>query len=224
MFDGPESPLTQTFGLGMFSATTPQDLDRLEAFFVERAAPVFHEVSPQADESTLALLNERGYRPIEFTSILYRPLDGAIELKGQVEPALRVRAVEIGEEELWARVSAQGWSEHGDFSELMNEVSQVSAAREDAQLYLAELDGRAVASAAIQLSGEVCLLAGACTIPDARRRGAQLALLGARLELAESRGANVAMMGARPGSASQRNAERHGFRIAYTRIKWGRLT
>jgi hypothetical protein len=28
------------------------------------------------------------------------------------------------------------------------------------------------------------------------------------------------MMGAQPGSASQRNAERHGFRIAYTRIKW----
>jgi hypothetical protein len=23
-----------------------------------------------------------------------------------------------------------------------------------------------------------------------------------------------------PGGASQRNAERHGFRIAYTRIKW----
>ena len=28
------------------------------------------------------------------------------------------------------------------------------------------------------------------------------------------------MMGAPPGSGSQRNAERHGFRIAYTRIKW----
>ena len=26
--------------------------------------------------------------------------------------------------------------------------------------------------------------------------------------------------GAAPGSASQRNAERQGFRIAYTRIKW----
>jgi hypothetical protein len=29
-------------------------------------------------------------------------------------------------------------------------------------------------------------------------------------------------MGALPGSGSQRNAERHGFRIAYTRIKWRR--
>jgi hypothetical protein len=30
----------------------------------------------------------------------------------------------------------------------------------------------------------------------------------------------IAMMAAAPGSASQRNAERHGFRIAYTRTKW----
>ena len=34
----------------------------------------------------------------------------------------------------------------------------------------------------------------------------------------------VAMMGALPGSSSQRNAERHGFHIAYTRIKWQRET
>jgi len=30
------------------------------------------------------------------------------------------------------------------------------------------------------------------------------------------------MMCAAPGSASQRNAERQGFRIAYTRTKWQR--
>jgi hypothetical protein len=29
-------------------------------------------------------------------------------------------------------------------------------------------------------------------------------------------------MVATPGSASQRNAERNGFRVAYTRIKWQR--
>jgi hypothetical protein len=28
------------------------------------------------------------------------------------------------------------------------------------------------------------------------------------------------MMAALPGTGSQRNAERHGFRLAYTRTKW----
>ena len=64
------------------------------------------------------------------------------------------------------------------------------------------------------------LLAGASTIPDARGRGAQNALLAERLRYAAEHGCDVAMMGALPGSGSQRNAERNGFRVAYTRIKF----
>jgi len=64
------------------------------------------------------------------------------------------------------------------------------------------------------------LLAGASTVPEGRRQGAQLALLDARLRHAAAHGCDLAMMCAAPGSASQRNAERNGFRIAYTRTKW----
>jgi hypothetical protein len=67
----------------------------------------------------------------------------------------------------------------------------------------------------------VALLAGASTIPEGRKQGAQLALLESRLRYAVEKGCDLAMMVALPGSASQRNAERQGFRIAYTRIKWG---
>lgn len=37
------------------------------------SAPVFHEVSPMADPSSIAILSERGYQPIE-SSVLYKPL------------------------------------------------------------------------------------------------------------------------------------------------------
>jgi len=84
------------------------------------------------------------------------------------------------------------------------------------------VDGRPIASAALCFCGGVALFAGACTIPEGRRQGAQLALLETRLRYAAERGCDVAMMCAEPGSASQRNAERHGFRIAYTRTKWQR--
>jgi hypothetical protein len=66
----------------------------------------------------------------------------------------------------------------------------------------------------------MALLAGASTVADARRRGLQAALLTARLAHAAELRCDLAMMGAPPGSSSQRNAERNGFRIAYTRIKW----
>jgi hypothetical protein len=45
-------------------------------------------------------------------------------------------------------------------------------------------------------------------------------LLEARLRYAAQNRCDLAMMAAMPGSASQRNAERNGFRIAYTRTKW----
>ena len=74
VFDGVDSPCTQTFGLGIFEELTPTTLDTIESFFLDRGAPVFHEVSPFAGVAALALLCERGYRPVEMTSILYQPV------------------------------------------------------------------------------------------------------------------------------------------------------
>ncbi len=39
MFDGPRSPSTQTFGLGLFQMPAAADMDALEAFFHDRGAP-----------------------------------------------------------------------------------------------------------------------------------------------------------------------------------------
>src|SRR5207245_6182743 len=58
MYDGPRSPSTQTFGLGLFQLPTDADMDKLEAFFTCRGAPVFHEVSPLADKSLITVLNQ----------------------------------------------------------------------------------------------------------------------------------------------------------------------
>jgi ribosomal protein S18 acetylase RimI-like enzyme len=57
-------------------------------------------------------------------------------------------------------------------------------------------------------------------VPEGRRRGAQQALLDARLRAAAARGCDLAMVVTAAGSASQRNSERNGFKVAYTRTKW----
>jgi hypothetical protein len=72
MYDGAESPMTQTFGLGMFAPAVPEQLDAIERFFHERGADAQHEVSPLAGVEALALLVDRGYRPIELRSVLGR--------------------------------------------------------------------------------------------------------------------------------------------------------
>jgi GNAT superfamily N-acetyltransferase len=216
MFDGVGSPITQTFGLGLFEAASDEDLGRIEEFFRERGSPSFHEVSPLADPTTFILLNGRGYEPFEFTSVMFRSLGSG----ARRDSGVSVRVVGPGEHELWAQTAARGWSEFEELGDFMLGLSRVSAARADAISFLAELEGRPVATGALSICEGVALLAGASTVPEARRRGAQLALLDARLAYAAAHGCDIAMMCAQPGSASQRNAERQGFRIAYTRIKW----
>ena len=220
MFDGVESPLTQTFGLGLFEPTSNADLQRIEEFFKERGAPVYHEVSPLADPSTFPLLNERGYEPFEVTSVMFRPLRTGEGSAARRDSGVSVRVAGPVEYELWAQTAARGWSEFEELGEFMLGLSRISARRTDGLSFLAELDGRPVATGALSIWEGVALLAGASTVPEARRRGAQLALLDTRLAYAAERGCDIAMMCALPGSASQRNAERQGFRIAYTRIKW----
>jgi GNAT superfamily N-acetyltransferase len=219
MFDGVESPLTQTFGLGLFDTVTPADVEAVEEFFAERDAPVFHEVSPLADAKTVALLNSRGYEPFEFTSVMFRPLAGGAGVSAPNE-RISVRLAVEGEQEMWARTAAEGWGEFEEVAGIILELSEISARREGALSFLAELDGRAIATAGLFVNEGVALMAGASTIPEGRRQGAQLALLDARLRYAAEQGCDLAMMCALPGSASQRNAERQGFLIAYTRVKW----
>jgi hypothetical protein len=219
MFDGPQSPITQTFGLGLFDPVTTADLARIESFFDAHGAPSHHEVSPIAGPATVGLLTERRYQPFEFTSVMYRPI-GERNLAAAPNPALHIRTVGEADGEVWARTAAEGWSETAGAGDFMLTIGRILSVTAGAHLYLAELEGRPIAAATLYMHDGVALMGGASTIPSARGRGAQLALLERRLQDAFANGCDIAMMGALPGSISQRNAERHGFRIAYTRVKW----
>lgn len=219
MFDGVESPCTQTFGLGLFDEIGGEHFERLEAFFTERGAPVFHEVSPMADPALMPMLVERGYRPIELTSVMYREVAGDTpENKGS---KIVTRVIRDDEVATWARTSANGWAtEHESLADFMFNFGQVSAQCAGSYPWMAEIDGSPVATGMMFVHEGIAVLAGASTVPEARNRGAQNALLSARLRFAAEKGCKLAAMGASPGSQSQKNAQKNGFNIAYTRTKW----
>jgi len=219
MFDGIDSPVTQTFGLGISQRITPVDLGTIEHFFRYRGAEVFHEVSPLADPSTFGLLTERGYRPIEFTNVLFRPISSDLRLAVAPNEKVDVHLRTAEEETVWSETALQGWSEFAELMDFLRDMGKVHAKSESLG-FLATLNAKPIATGMMTIHGGVGLLAGASTIPEARRQGAQLALLEYRLRYAAEQGCDIAMIATLPGSASQRNAERHGFRIAYTRIKW----
>jgi hypothetical protein len=218
VFDGVDSPITQTFGLGIFEELSPATLDVIERFFLDRGAPVFHEVSPLAGVAALDLLCARQYRPIEISNVMYRAVE-----KPAVEDDRRITVRVTGPEEaqLWADISVRGWThEHPELRDFLLDISAVLSARQGSLCFLGEFDGQAAAAGALFIHEGVALFAGAATIPEMRRRGLQAALLRERMRFAFERRCDLAVMVAEAGSNSQRNAERRGFRVAYTRTKW----
>lgn len=218
VFDGIDSPITQSFGLGIFEELNPTTLDVIERFFLDRRAPVLHEVSPLAGVAALDLLCRRNYRPIEISNVLYRSVE---QPSTELQSHISVRVIDPEETQLWTNVSARGWAhEHPELIDFLLELGAISAARPQSLCFLAELDGEPGAAGALCMHEKVALFGGSSTIPELRRRGLQTALLHERMRFAFDHGCDLAMMVAVPGSDSQRNAERKGFRIAYTRTKW----
>ena len=242
MFDGVGSPLTQTFCLGLFAPCDATALDEMETFFAERGADTFHEVCPLSDTNALTLLPERGYRPIEQSSVLWQPLlaatasahcvsaqhasahdTSADAASAHAASAPLVRRIDADEVSTWADYSARGWCATAELADFMRSFGAVTGSARGTSCFVAELDGAIIGTASLIVHDGVALLAGASTLPEFRGRGAQSVLLRARLSHAHAAGCDVAMMAALPGSTSQTNAERQGFRIAYTRTKWQRV-
>ncbi len=106
---------------------------------------------------------------------------------------------------------------------MMRSIAEVASENPSMISFAVDAEGVTIATASMGIHDGVALLAGASTIPSGRGRGAQAALLAAQLDEARARGCALAMMAATPGSTSQCNAERRGFRVAYTRTKWQRI-
>jgi len=218
VFDGIGSPVTQSFGLGIFEELTPDALDVIEHFFLDRGSQVDHEVSPLVGVAALGLLCSRQYRPIEISNVMYRPIEKLVpEDRGNIS----VRVTGPEEAQLWTDTAAKGWThEHPELDGFFSQTTAIFSKREESTCFLAEFDGQAGAAGVLCIHDGVALFGGAATIPELRRRGLQATLLQERMRYAFDQGCDIAMMVAEAGSNSQRNAERQGFRIAYTRTKW----
>ncbi|MGA2887673.1 MAG: GNAT family N-acetyltransferase [Terracidiphilus sp.] len=218
VFDGIDAPTTQSFGLGLFEELTATALDEMERFFKSRGTTVMHEVCPMVGADLLGLLCARGYRPCEVSNVLFRTVEKPDrELPGNI----RVRVIGPEEAQLWSSVSARGWThEHPELETFVRQMGVVCVARRQSPCFLAEVDGEPGAAGVLTMHEGVALFGGSATVPELRRRGLQAALLEERMRYAFEHGCDLAMMVAEAGSNSQRNAERKGFRVAYTRLKW----
>jgi Acetyltransferase (GNAT) family len=219
-FAGVDSPITQALALGLKGEVSVDEMAELEDFYRSRGAAVNIEVCPLAHPSLNQLLYERRYRPIEQSNVMVRRLPFAEAGLDRREDAARARLARPDEEGLWVKTLAHGFIESEEIPAMMSDLFKTIFHVPKACCFVAEIEGRVVAGGAMSLRPPLAALAGASTLPASRQRGAQNALLRYRLQYAAEQGCDLATVATLPGSGSQRNAERNGFQVAYTRTKW----
>lgn len=213
VFAGASSPLTHAVGVGMDAVPVRGYLERIEEFFLRRGALPVIELCPLADPGFVQEIGDTGYRLTEFNNMLVRKLDEA-----PPPAALEVREALPDEENTWSRILAQGFLEREEITPDELLVAQVLFRMSVSRCYWALMDGQPVAAAAMSVHQGVALLFADGTPAGWRRRGAQQALVAARLERARAEGCDLAAASTLPGSGSQRNYERMGFRTCYTKV------
>lgn len=216
VFCGETSPLTRALGLGMHGPVSSSDLEELEHFFRERDTPVVVDLCPHADPGLPEALAARGYRLVEFTNMLVRPISSEVA-DIPVSPDLLVRPAEPQEIETYISTVIGGFFSREELSEEEISLGQTLFQMPCASAYLAFVGGQAVGGAMVSTRNKVANLFGDATHPSFRGRGVHAALIGARIGAAEKAGCDLVAAITAPGSSSQRNYQRLGFQIAYTK-------
>lgn len=214
IFAGAESPLTQAVGVGLDGPVAEDRVVEIETFFRRRGAAVKFEVCPLADPAFIETLAERGYRVREFNNVLVRRLAGMDTIS-----APRARPIAADEEDLWSFTVGCGFFERQELTTEEMEIGRAIVRMPAATCFVASTEGGEVAAAAaMAIHGGLATLFADGTVPGRRRAGLHRELIAARLHAAAAAGCDLAAASTLPGSGSQRNYERMGFQVVYTRI------
>ena len=214
IFVGADSPLTQALALGLNGPVSETEVDTLEAFFRSRGAKVSIDLCPLADPGLLEILGRRGYRATEFNNVLVKRIAGA-----PIVLAPRVRRALAGEDDLWSHTVGRGFFDQHDLTTAEMDVGRAIFSMSGALCYLAvATSGEPAGGGALAVRDGLATLFADSTIAAFRRQGFHRELIAARLNEAIARGCDTAMASTLPGSTSQRNFERLGFEVVYTKV------
>ena len=218
VFAGLGNPLTQALCMGFEGPLSDAELDSVEAHLGRGAGPVQYELCPMASPELFAALGARGYRVQELQLCWQRPLDSAPVL--EIPAGLELRAVTAAEAPSVQRVLMAGFMDVEPEAVTDAQLRTMPALPPGDRLvvYGAFRGAELIGGATLFVEDGVATLAGTAVLPRHRGRGAQGALIRVRLAEAHRRGCTLAATGTAPGSASQRNMERHGFRVAYPKV------
>jgi ribosomal protein S18 acetylase RimI-like enzyme len=224
IFAGLGSPIGRATGVGLDRPFTAADLDRVEAFYRAHQAPSQVDLCSMHEPAVFELFKERGYAIAELNNVLYRKLDAPEEAQKKEKmppppPGCEIRRSRLEEADQAGAIVESAFFPDGApeaFRGLIAPFYQM----ERALAFVASVEGRLVACGTGLVIPEhrIFALCGAGTLAEFRGRGLQTALLRARIAAAAAAGCEYAVVVTQGGTTSQRNAERLGFRVAYSKV------
>jgi len=218
IFAGVGSPIGRATGAGLDRAFTTEDLDRVEEFYRAHGAPSQVDLCPLHGPEVFEMLRDRGYVIAELNNVLYRTLEPGEEFPA-APAGCEIRRALLEEADVMGAIVESAFFPDGApaaYRGLITPLYQMPGAL----AFGACGDGKLVACGAGLVIPEhrVFALCGAGTLAEYRGRGLQTALLRARMAAAIEAGSEYAVVVTQGGTTSQRNAERLGFRVAYSKV------
>lgn len=224
VYVGPSSPINKVIGLGLDAELDVAALEGIEREWGNRGEPVRIEMSVLTDPSIGSALTGRDYRLHGFENVMGLRLDE--DAPAPASSGVTVAIATDAEFDTWIDIAVDAFTNlDGTGSvppddlprEHLRKVLEEMMGVPGFIRYLARLDGDAVGEAAMRIDGDLAQIAGAGTLPRARGRGVQKALLQRRLADAHAAGCTLAVVTTAPGTRSQENVMRRGFELLYTR-------
>jgi hypothetical protein len=217
IFAGLGSPIGRAVGMGLDSPVSAADFDQLESFYFSRKAPSQTDYCPLTDISLLELAKERSYGIAELNNVLARRIDTSVEVaapKGfTIRPSMPEETRAFSD--ILQKCFFPDGGEPAGFGDMLLPMFSFPGSL----TFVAEFEGQLVATGAALIIPEhqIVGLYGAGTLMEYRGRGLQRAMLERRMQVAAESGCEYAVIVTQGGTTSQRNAERLGFRVTYSK-------
>ena len=144
-----------------------------------------------------------------FQTVLHGPAQATVEPVGPVRETDDIGAVTL--------LILRAFGVPPDIVERNAGALARATMRTGGRVFVVDLDARPVAGAILTTDGDLAYLAMAGTLPEFRGRGWQSALIAARVAAAAAAGCQSVVTTAEFASVSQRNIERAGLAVAYTK-------
>jgi ribosomal protein S18 acetylase RimI-like enzyme len=189
----------------------------VEAFYRRHGAPSQVDVTPLHEPAVFEMFKQRGYAIAELNNVLWRPLTRVD--KPHFPEGIGIRRGRPEEASEFASILARCFQEYLNppqgFERMLAPLYQMAGVI----TFVASAEEKPVAVAAGLVIPEhkVLALFGAGTLLDYRRRGIQAALLQMRMHAGAEAGCEIAVVVTQGGTVSQRNCERLGFCVAYSK-------